>query len=158
MTEAHEPVNYPSHYRQGTIDVIEAIEGLGLEYHEGNVLKYLARWKYKGGVEDLKKAAWYLNRKIELTEQGTIQVVNCAGTLGAGKQEEPKMVNGMQRYDVKQWLREQVASGRVTMDIACRAYRETFELSDLELSECLVVEDVLLRTCGRRQEADANQP
>ena len=68
------------------------------------------------------------------------------------------MANGIQRYDVKQWLREQVASGRVTMGIACRAYRETFRLSDLELGECLIIEDVLLRTCGRRQEADANQP
>lgn len=62
-------INSPSHYTQGSMEVIEAIEGLGLDYHEGTVLKYLARWRYKNGVEDLHKARWFINRLIEIQEK-----------------------------------------------------------------------------------------
>ena len=68
-TNAHpDPIN-PDHYRQGTLEVIDAIEGLALGYREGNCLKYLARYKYKNGVEDLRKARWYLDRLIKEQEQ-----------------------------------------------------------------------------------------
>lgn len=60
-----DPVNHPSHYRQGSLEVIDAIEGMELPYHEGNIVKYVARWRHKGGVQDLKKARWYLDRLIE---------------------------------------------------------------------------------------------
>jgi hypothetical protein len=53
----------------GAMETIEAIEGLGLDYHEGNVLKYLSRWRMKGGLQDLYKAQWYLNRYIMLQER-----------------------------------------------------------------------------------------
>jgi hypothetical protein len=63
-----DPVN-PSHYRQGSIECIEAIKaatGDGfVGYVWGNVLKYLWRWPKKGGVDDLKKARWYLDRLIQ---------------------------------------------------------------------------------------------
>jgi hypothetical protein len=63
-----DPVN-PSHYKQGGIECIEAIKaatGDGfIGYVWGNVLKYLWRWPKKGGVEDLKKARWYLDRLIK---------------------------------------------------------------------------------------------
>ncbi len=68
-------VNHPSHYKdQGSIECIEAIESqLTPEeyqgYLRGNCVKYLWRWKNKGGVEDLKKTRWYLDRLIE-TEEG----------------------------------------------------------------------------------------
>ena len=62
-----DPIN-PSHYRQGTLEVIDAIEGLALGYREGNCLKYLARYKYKNGLEDLRKARWYLERLIREVE------------------------------------------------------------------------------------------
>ena len=59
----------PSHYKQGGIECIEAIKaatGDGfIGYVWGNVLKYLWRWPKKGGVDDLKKARWYLDRLIE---------------------------------------------------------------------------------------------
>ena len=68
--EAEDVVNSPAHYRHGEMETISAIEGLGLGYHAGNIVKYLARyrWKHsdrKGGVQDLRKAAWYLERLIE---------------------------------------------------------------------------------------------
>jgi hypothetical protein len=65
---ASDPVN-PSHYKQGGIECIEAIKAATGEgfvgYVWGNVLKYLWRWPKKGGVDDLKKARWYLDRLIK---------------------------------------------------------------------------------------------
>lgn len=62
-------VNKPKHYNKGGIECIEYIkQQLGdcfTEYCEGNVIKYLHRWRYKNGTEDLKKAQWYLNEMIE---------------------------------------------------------------------------------------------
>lgn len=59
----------PAHYMQGTMECITAIEGLELGFHAGNVLKYITRYKYKNGIEDLKKAQWYLSRLMELEEK-----------------------------------------------------------------------------------------
>lgn len=66
-------VNHPAHYTTGSTEVIDHIADMltpdGFEgYCIGNVLKYVARYQYKGGVEDLKKASWYLNRIIETKE------------------------------------------------------------------------------------------
>lgn len=44
---------------------MDIIEAYNLGFCEGNVLKYLLRWRRKDGLQDLKKAAWYLNRLIE---------------------------------------------------------------------------------------------
>jgi hypothetical protein len=65
-------VNHPPHYNQGGIECIEAIKAaLGdgfVAYLRGNVMKYLWRCELKGGLEDLKKAAWYLDRAIKEME------------------------------------------------------------------------------------------
>lgn len=61
-------VAHPSHYNQGKIEVIEFIEDQRLDYPLGNCVKYICRAGKKDPtkeVEDLQKAAWYLNRKIE---------------------------------------------------------------------------------------------
>ena len=72
---SHDMVNHPSHYQSKSgleaIDVIEAFTSdmKGIEaFCTGNALKYLCRWKKKNGIEDLKKAQWYLNRLIEYIE------------------------------------------------------------------------------------------
>jgi len=57
----------PEHYRKGGVECIDYIrQQLGHErflgYLEGNTIKYLHRWKYKNGIEDLRKARWYLER------------------------------------------------------------------------------------------------
>ena len=58
-------VNHPPHYKQGGIETIDFIEAKQLNYHLGNVIKYVTRADHKGNkVEDLKKARWYLNREI----------------------------------------------------------------------------------------------
>jgi len=56
----------PGHYRKGKIQPIDFIEAQGLGFHEANCVKYLARWKYKNGLEDLEKARWYLDRLIQV--------------------------------------------------------------------------------------------
>lgn len=61
-------VNHPSHYNAGKIEVIDAIEDWQLGFHAGNVVKYVARHKHKNGLEDLKKAKWYLERLIQNEE------------------------------------------------------------------------------------------
>jgi len=65
-----EMVNHPPHYNQRGIECIDAIEAAtdsGFEYYlQGNIMKYIWRYRYKNGVEDLKKAKWYLDKLIEI--------------------------------------------------------------------------------------------
>lgn len=61
-------VNHPSHYADGKIEVIDFIEDKKLGFNLGNTVKYISRAGKKNPdkyVEDLQKAAWYLNREIE---------------------------------------------------------------------------------------------
>jgi hypothetical protein len=66
---AADTINHPPHYA-GKVECIDAIEAAtdrleGIEaVCTGNAVKYLWRWKRKGGVEDLRKAKWYLERLI----------------------------------------------------------------------------------------------
>lgn len=70
MKEGLSKVDHPAHYNAGEIECIDAIEEAvkGLDGDEafatGNAIKYLWRWKRKGGKEDLKKAIWYIERII----------------------------------------------------------------------------------------------
>jgi hypothetical protein len=66
-----DPVNNPAHYTEGGIETIDYIEAKRLGYHLGNAVKYISRAGRKGtnqGLEDLKKAQWYLARAIEKNE------------------------------------------------------------------------------------------
>lgn len=75
LTPIPDNVNHPSHYKSETgLEAIDAIEAFtfdlkGIEAVDtGNVLKYICRWKKKNGLEDLKKAQWYLNHLIKHVE------------------------------------------------------------------------------------------
>ena len=76
MTEA---VNSPKHYAgQGKIECIKYIEDFltteeYIGYLRGNIAKYLHRFRYKNGVEDLKKAEWYLARLTTFMEEQNVQ-------------------------------------------------------------------------------------
>ena len=64
-----EAVDHPTHYNQGKIEVIDAIEEWGLDFCEGIVIKYVARHRHKNEpLEDLMKAKWYLDRLIKRLE------------------------------------------------------------------------------------------
>lgn len=66
--EAFESLPQPDHYK-APVSPIEIIEANNLGFHEGNILKYVLRYKAKGGVEDLRKARWYLDRLIALEKK-----------------------------------------------------------------------------------------
>lgn len=55
-----------SHYKSKGIQPWDFIAANELGYFEGNVVKYVSRWRDKGGVDDLRKAAHYLQKLIEL--------------------------------------------------------------------------------------------
>jgi len=74
MTSHSDPVN-PTHYKQGSVECIDALAAAchdlqGLDaICTANAIKYLWRWKQKNGVEDLKKAQWYINRLLTYHQQ-----------------------------------------------------------------------------------------
>ena len=74
LQEIKNNVDHPKHYTNGKYECIDIIEDVtkdlkGLEaVCTANVIKYMWRWKLKNGVEDLKKARWYLNKLIDNTE------------------------------------------------------------------------------------------
>lgn len=72
--ESPEPdmVERPNHYTAGMpegVEVIDIINAQEAGYLHGNVIKYMLRWKFKNGLEDLKKARVYLNWLIEQEEK-----------------------------------------------------------------------------------------
>lgn len=72
-------VNHPDHYKASNgmevIDVIDAFTSdlIGFEAaYTSNIIKYILRWNKKNGLEDLKKARWYLDRLIQKIENKSI--------------------------------------------------------------------------------------
>jgi hypothetical protein len=70
-------VNHPSHYGQGSIECIEYIEDFLTQeefigYLRGNIAKYLHRWRYKNGLEDLRKAEWYLRKLTDVVSNDSV--------------------------------------------------------------------------------------
>lgn len=66
---SNDPINHPKHYQSEikckcgeSLECIDFVRHCG--YREGNIIKYVWRYKEKGGIEDLKKAQWYLNDLI----------------------------------------------------------------------------------------------
>lgn len=68
----NDPVNHPSHYTSGKIEVMDFIEDKKLNFARGNVIKYVSRAGKKDKdkeLEDLRKSSWYLNREIQRLEK-----------------------------------------------------------------------------------------
>lgn len=66
-------VNHPPHYTKGGIECLDAIRASMTDdeykgYLKGNIIKYLWRYEWKNGLEDLKKAQFYQNRLIEIVQ------------------------------------------------------------------------------------------
>lgn len=67
-------INKPSHYHKGGIDVIAIMElyfplEQQIGFHRGNMLKYLLRYRDKGGIQDLEKCGFYANKVLELEKK-----------------------------------------------------------------------------------------
>ena len=72
-TTMSDTVNHPAHYTSGGAECIEAIKASmtadgSCDYCKGNIIKYIWRWRSKGGIEDLKKAQVYLGWLIEAVD------------------------------------------------------------------------------------------
>lgn len=61
-----------SHYQRGTTQHWDVVSGLGIGYLEGCSSKYLIRWRDKNGIQDLEKAEHFLEKLLEMIEQGAI--------------------------------------------------------------------------------------
>lgn len=66
-----EKVNHPSHYNFTKMETLDIIDNFSTHeeyvgFLKGNVIKYLHRYSHKNGMEDLRKASWYLNKLIEV--------------------------------------------------------------------------------------------
>ena len=73
-TQQTDNVNHPSHYETGKFECIDVmVETQGVQATKDfcvcNALKYIYRHKRKNGLEDIKKAIWYLNKYVELEEE-----------------------------------------------------------------------------------------
>ena len=74
MSKEFDVVNSPEHYTSGSVECINAmVETQGIEAVIGfcicNAFKYLWRHNLKNGIEDIKKASWYLNKAVQLYEK-----------------------------------------------------------------------------------------
>ena len=74
-------INHPKHYETDKVECIEAMEitqgrGAVMSFCLCNAFKYLWRHQRKNGVEDVKKAQWYLNKYIELAEKEGVPICN----------------------------------------------------------------------------------
>ncbi len=74
-------VNNPEHYNQGSIECIDAIKAMlsteeYIGYLRGNSQKYRWRFRYKNGIEDLKKAEWYEKQLITILEKTNKEFYN----------------------------------------------------------------------------------
>jgi hypothetical protein len=64
-----EQVNHPNHYggKENVYEAIKVIEAWNLDFHLGNTVKYISRAGKKDSIiQDLEKAKWYLERKLEI--------------------------------------------------------------------------------------------
>ena len=69
-SEEEDPVNKPEHYQYSPIQPIDVVNAWDLDFYLGNVIKYISRFNHKGNPSgDLKKARWYLDKKIEEMER-----------------------------------------------------------------------------------------
>ena len=55
----------PSYYQKGSIEVTDYITSNEMSFVEGNIIKYVTRYKEKSGIQDLRKARWYLDKLIQ---------------------------------------------------------------------------------------------
>jgi len=73
LKEEVDPVNKPEHYQYSSIQPIDVIDAWELDFYLGSVIKYISRYQRKGKpLEDIKKAAWFINKKIEEMEKKCI--------------------------------------------------------------------------------------
>jgi len=85
-------INKPKHYTQGSIQPIDFILQNNCDYCVGNIIKYVIRYKYKDGIQDLKKAEYYIKALIQHEQNKQ--------TFYEKKKTDDAMFNKMRRKNV----------------------------------------------------------
>ena len=80
----------PTYYRKG-IETTDYIVSHSMNYLEGNIIKYVTRYKDKGGLVDLKKAEWYLARLIQEAEKPDFELSTLEEVIA--EEEISKFIN-----------------------------------------------------------------
>jgi hypothetical protein len=62
-----EQVAHPKHYNKG-IEMWDYAHSHKLDFFEGNIVKYVTRWRHKNGIQDLQKAKMYIDKLIDLNK------------------------------------------------------------------------------------------
>ncbi len=107
-------VNNPEHYKQGTVECIEAIESslTPEEYRgflKGNIIKYIWRERKKSGLESCQKAEWYMKRLVEFTESNNLKNhANRVNIWGDSfpREEMPNPQFKEQKPHIPKWLQK----------------------------------------------------
>lgn len=152
MSEHREQIDHPAHYggKDNPFEAIKVIEAWGLDFHLGNTVKYISRAGKKDGndlLQDLKKALWYLQRKLE----------SMSGKAEEGKEIPPLVTHDDAHYSeehhrnitkeevVAMWLYGEQYSrqGLGIVDF----YRKVMTLSQKE--NCKRMVDDILKANGR---------
>ena len=106
-------VNHPEHYNVAGYEVIDIIEAFTKDienpmsaYETGNIIKYILRWPHKNGLEDLKKARWYLNHMIARIEaEDAWNTDICEEECSVMEDEDAK------REMLQDWIKEMTEKG-----------------------------------------------
>lgn len=112
-----------SHYKDLKIQPVEYITANNIPYMEGNVIKYVTRWREKGGLRDLEKAKHYLEMLIEMQNQkakdGLLKLVekeleDCKGDTGEKQAPELTMSAASVHYEN---IKSYIADNRIAPDL-----------------------------------------
>ena len=95
-----------AHYKDLPIQPVEFIHANGIGYFEGNVIKYVARWRKKNGIADLEKARHYIDLLIRLEQEKVEEEINkryCAAPTPAQHPDESRFAFTTQENVVNAW-------------------------------------------------------
>lgn len=99
-------IDHPVHYTQG-IECIDYILSHNMDYLEGNIVKYVTRYKFKHGVDDLRKAEWYLKRLLKREAIGIGPAVTPDNSWPSSVEcAKPLVLNDNDEWDIREWERE----------------------------------------------------
>lgn len=146
---SYEKVNQPQHYSGDGITAMQIIEAFNLNFALGNVIKYALRAGRKPGeeeVQDLEKAAWYLQRELEAARERAVTKENTRaaktdGLEGLAAREAATSWGAVQAVDLAELAREQVETKYAALIMSLAESKDSWEsataLSDNSLLDFL---------------------
>lgn len=126
-------IDHPPHYTQG-IECIDYILSHNMDYLEGNIVKYVTRYKFKHGVDDLRKAEWYLKRLLKREALGPAVVqppdnkwpspAECAKPIYIQTDDGAELLEDPEDHKVYANKMSDYSSGRPTLEDLQKEHRD----------------------------------